>query len=146
MKKQAYFFSAILMFFLCSCAATKSSSRLVPSPELLDEGTFVLSELSSDHSYGYTEKNPIKVGGSDKSEGPLNERRFLNALAGPLGEQISYERVGSCCAFKTKNGFMGQGLLDQYKIEWEGQKEPLYLYLNMYDYDTLRAPVGFTIR
>ena len=127
---------------LVSCSTSK---KAITTP-LLDDNTFVLSEISTDKTYGYTEKNPIKVGGVDKSEGPINERRFLNALAGPEGESISYYRAKSCCSFKTENGFMGKGLLDKYRVSWEGSKDTVSIYINMYDYGQLKAPVGFTIK
>lgn len=103
-----------------------------------------LTTISTDPTYGFTEKNPIKVGGI--MEGPTNEQNFLNALAGPNGEEIRYSRTGSCCAFKTPNGLMGGGMLDRYEVKWKGQKEPLYLFFNMYDFEALKAPMGFTIR
>jgi hypothetical protein len=114
--------------------------------ELKDNQTFLLKEISEDPSYGYTKRNPIEVGGVDKKEGPVNERRFLNALAGPNGEKITYFRAGSCCSFKSKNGFMGMGLLDNYRVSWIGSKDTVSIYINMYDYGELKAPSGFTIK
>jgi hypothetical protein len=136
---------------LFSCGTTKKSARNNPSynkqqAELMDERTFKLTEVSDDGSYGYTEKNPIKVGGAKKSEGPLNERRFLNALQGPNGGRISYVRKGSCCTFETPNGIMGGGLLDVYEVKYDGLEKPIVLYINMYDYGILKAPKGFTYR
>lgn len=138
-----------LIFLLLACGNSKEISeekekRTVAWP-LLNETTFNLSQISTDETYGYTEKNPIMVGGTKDSQGPLNERRFLNALAGPNGEYISYNRKGSCCQFKTENGFMGSGLLDMYEVTWKNQREPVILYINMYDAGDLKAPVGFTI-
>ena len=79
--------------------------------------------------------------------GPKDERRFLNALAGPNGEQISYHRLGSCCGFFTKNGLFGDsGMLDKYEVTYEGLDKPIILYINMYDSDVLQVPVGFTLR
>ena len=135
------FYSAILII-LFSCATSKQ----VVKTKLLNNQTFELTEVSTDLTYGLSEKHPIEVGGVDKSEGPLNERRFLNALAGPNGEQISYYRDGSCCAVKSKNGFMGMAMLDNYRVTWEGSKDTVSIYINMYDYGTLYAPVGFTIK
>lgn len=106
--------------------------------------SFLLTEISKDKTYGYTKKNPIKVGGVN--DGPINERRYLNALSGPNGETVHYQRQRSCCAFKTKNGIMGSGLLDIYEIRYDGLEEPIILYINMYDYEELKAPVGFTIK
>ena len=128
--------------------ATESSGseETVKEPVLRDHLTFLITEVSKDETYGYTQENPIMVGGVTTNEGPLNERRFLNALAGPNGESISYNRQGSCCHFETENGFMGGGLLDMYEVTWSGQKEAVILYINMYDPGELKAPVGFTIR
>lgn len=111
--------------------------------QLLDNNTFSITEISKDATYGYTEGNPIMVGKAGGS-GPLNERRFLNALTGPNGEQITYKRLGSCCEFKTKNGlFDDAGFLDKYEVTYEGLDEPVILYINMYDSDLLKIPAGF---
>ena len=102
------------------------------------------SKVNTDASYGYTEKNPIKVGGF--SNGPANERSYLNSLSGPNGETINYERTGSCCAFETKNSPFGGGMLDVYAVTYEGKKDTVVLYLNMYDKASLKAPVGFKFK
>jgi hypothetical protein len=115
--------------------------------ELLDHNTFVLTAISEDDSYGYTEKNPVMVGGVNSSEGPLNERRFLNALLGPDGQKVTYHRTGSCCPFKSPNGMFNNGaLLDRYEVTYDGLSKPVFIYINMYDFGLLVAPKGFTIR
>lgn len=141
-------YSIFILIILASCGTKKemASSSSNKKTELLDNNTFKLEILSEDKTYGYTEKNPIKVGGVSNQEGPLNERRFLNALAGPNGENIKYTRLGSCCPFKTSRGFDGKGLLDKYEITYDGLKEPIILYINMYDSDVLQVPVGFKIK
>lgn len=78
--------------------------------------------------------------------GPLNERRFLNGLAGPNGEAIQYRRTGSCCGFKTPNGFDNMGMLDRYKVYRDGCKDTAILLINMYDKGDLKVPVGFSSR
>ena len=40
---------------------------------------------------------------------------------------------------------MGKGLLDVYEITYDGQKEKIKIYINMYDYKSPEAPAGFTI-
>ncbi len=102
-------------------------------------------EASSDHTYGFTPENPIQVGGSNIGIGSSSERKYLNRLKGPNGEQIQYKRRGSCCFFKTPNGFNGEGLLDAYIITYPGLKEPVVLYLNMYDLGAQFAPMGFRL-
>ena len=139
MKSLIYLATAVL---LLSCSATKQAVKT----QLRDNQTFLLTEVSTDPAYGLLETNPVEVGGVDKSEGPMNERRFLNALAGPNGESVSYHRAGSCCPVKSKNGFMGMAMLDNYRVTWEGSKDTVSIYINMYDYGELKAPVGFTIK
>jgi hypothetical protein len=126
------------LFILASCGTAKNA-------KVLARGPIKITKVTKDDTYG-SEKNPIMVGGVVDSNGPSNERAYLDLLAGPNGEEISYNRVSSCCAFKSDRGFMGKGLLDVYEVKYEGMKKPIMLYINMYDYQTLYAPVGFTIR
>lgn len=113
--------------------------------EMLNNQTFKLNERTTDSTYGYTKENPVKVGGVN--DGPMNERRFLNALLGPKYESVGYERRGSCCPFKTPNGMLNNtGMLDIYRVYWEGGKDTVILYLNMYDKGNLKIPVGFNAR
>src|SRR5690554_85077 len=89
-----------IISFLFGCSASRSVSSRQVETKLLNQYTFLLTEISKDKTYGLSEKNPIRVGGVDKNEGPVNERRFLNALAGPNGEKISRSeerRVGKEC-------------------------------------------------
>lgn len=118
----------LISLALVSCSSNKSGE----------------SKANTDASYGYTEKNPIKVG--DFSNGPTNERKYLNSLSGPNGETISFTRTGSCCPFDTKNSPYGMGMLDAYAVTYEGKKDTVVLYLNMYDKATLKAPVGFKFK
>lgn len=90
---------------------------------------------AADPTYGYTQENPIKVGG-DAFGGPPRERAFLDNLFGPNGEPITYERVGSLS--------FGDTILDSYTITYDGLDEPIALYLDEYSYEPVQAPVGFT--
>lgn len=139
---------------LVACASRKSTSQSIAKGKghtrksqvvLLDDRTFLLTELASDSTYGYSQKNPIDVGGAI-TEGVLNQRRFLNALLGPDGEPVSYFRGGSCCHFKTPNGMNNTGLLDIYRVSYEGSKDTVTLYLNLYDEGDLFIPRGFTAK
>ena len=112
---------------------------------LLNENTYQLDSISTDENYSFTTQHPVMVGGSFES-GALNERRFLNALLSPDGQEISYARRGSCCAFVSPNGFMGGGRLDIYDITMPGAGKPVVIYINMYDRGALKAPKGFTFR
>lgn len=148
--------SALCVLTIPACKSSKTGSSKITkadglynygSPEveqkLLDDDTFIITAVSKDPTYGYTEGNPIMVGKAGGS-GPLNERRFLNALTGPNGEPVKYSRIGSCCHFITKNGlFDNAGLLDKYSVTYEGLEKEIVLYINMYDSDVLKIPVGF---
>lgn len=141
---------AVLLFIGCASqkgAKKSTGDTRTQKVEQLDEKTYLLKEQSDDISYAFSESNPVKVGGVKESNGPLFERMYLNALLGPNGEKIKYFRVGSCCAFKTPNGFLDDtGLLDLYKVYWEGSKDTLSIYINMYDKGDLKIPVGLTAR
>lgn len=108
---------------------------------------FLIEYFSHDPEYGYTVEKPVMVGnGGNIVNGPLYEARYLNALAGPGLQPIAFKRQGSAHPFKTANSPFGdEGLLDVYEISYEGLAEPVTLYLNMYDSDTLKVPVGFTL-
>ena len=141
---------AVVLFVACNPLKKVGGKMNYGSPkvkqELVSEDVFLIKEYATDKKYGYTQKKPIMVGGGTE-EGPKNERRFLNALAVPKGEEISYRRLGSCCHFYTKNSlFENTGLLDMYEITYEGLEKPIILYINMYDSDILKVPVGFTLK
>ena len=150
MKKVFFMICAVLL--IASCKSTRNvndgkSDLDFGSPRvrqvLVNDQMFRVTEYATDKTYGYTKENPIMVGGG--SEGPRNQRRFLNALAGPNGEPVSYQRLGSCCPFHSKNGMFGNsGMLDKYEIMYEGLETPIILYINMYDSDVLKVPFGFT--
>lgn len=91
--------------------------------------------ISPDATYGYTQDNPIKVGG-DVFGGPARERAYLDHLRGPDGQTIAYQRLGS-------TGY-GDTILDIYEVSYDGPAEPILLYIDMYVFEELFAPVGFT--
>ena len=125
-----------------SSNAEKGNTR-TKKVQMIDNDTYLLTEQSDDKTYGFEQSNPIKVG----EFSPQNERRFLNALLGPNGETVKYFRSGSCCPFKTPNAMIGDGgLLDRYRVFWDGNKDTLNIYINMYDKGDLKIPVGFTAK
>lgn len=141
--------SFILLLVACGSSkqGTKKGFGTYGSPnvqqELASDDRFKVEVYSEDPTYGYSQENPIMVGGSVMN-GPMNERRFLNALMGSNGEPRTYTRLGSCCHFKTKNGLNNDtGLLDKYSVMHKGLEKEVILYINMYDSDTLKIPVGF---
>lgn len=142
MKKLLLF--SIIIFTSCNASKTAKSfsDTRTREVEFLDSYTFLLTENSEDKTYGYDKSNPIKVGGVKENEGPLNQRRFLDALYGPNDKKMIYWRNGSCCHFDTKNASTYQGLLDIYSLVEIGGADTLTLYLNFYDKGDLKIPVG----
>lgn len=140
----------VLMFFTSSCVSTKSTLKNVddnaPIPKLSKSNTFIITEYSKDKKYGYNKDYPINIFYYNTYNEQLNEERFLNALAGPKGEKITYKKVETCCPFPSKRSSMGAGFLNVYEINWEGQKKPVVLYVNIYEKGHLMCPVGLSIK
>lgn len=107
--------------------------ELTDSIEFVDVQSGGTCIVSADPTYGYSETNPIRVGG-DFLDGPARERAYLNNLLGPNGEILSYIREGSFSS--------GDTILDIYHITGPGVDATLYL--DEYKYEPLQAPVGFT--
>lgn len=139
-----------LLFIATSCISTQSTIKNVddnaPFPTMLDYNTFVITEFSKDLKYGYDMDYPINIFYGINNNETINQKRYLNALAGPNGEKITYSKLESCCPFPTKKNEMGVGLLDKYELRWEGQKKPIILYLNIYEKGVLMVPFGLRLK
>ena len=114
--------AVILLLFLTSCS---SGSREENTSKQTTSS--IINKSKVDSTYGYTESNPIKLGGFDKSDGPKNEKDYINNFTGPNGEKVRYKREGSCCRFKTDKVITGIGLLDIYEAEYDGMEKPVTL-------------------
>ncbi|MGM0581350.1 MAG: hypothetical protein ACQETL_11760 [Bacteroidota bacterium] len=121
----------------------------VESYEMLNDSTIYLGISTNDKSYGRSEKKPIFVGVTNHHEGGKNRMRFLNALELEDGTPIEYERVKSCCPFKTLNSkTIGAdqkfGLLDVWIVYPKGKKEEAdTFYINAYDQGQPMVPKGY---
>ncbi|CAD0006353.1 2-dehydro-3-deoxyphosphooctonate aldolase [Flavobacterium salmonis] len=140
----------VLLIAVTSCVSTKSTLKNVddnaPDLVLSKNNTFVIKEFSKDKKYGYNPDYPINIFYRNTKDETLNEIRFLNALAGPNGEKITYTRLETCCPFPTKRSDMGAGFLNVYELKWEGQKKPITLYLNIYEKGILMVPMGLSLK
>jgi TPR repeat protein len=105
----------------------------------LTAGVAVLDTISADARYGFDKTRPIKTG-----LGFETEWQYLNALRGPKGEVVHYQRLGYCCAFDTDAAASGKGFLDQYALTYAGLAKPFILYLNMFEESRPQAPMGFS--
>jgi hypothetical protein len=148
MKKIALFI--VLLITATSCVSTKSTLKNVddnaPNLTLTKDNTFVITAYSKDKKYGYNKDYPVNIFYRTSKDEVINQQRFLNALAGPNGEKITYTKLESCCPFPTKRSDMGAGFLDVYELKWEGQKTPINLYLNIYEKGVLMVPLGLTLK
>jgi len=148
MKKLSLLVSFIFLF--TSCISTKSTLQNVdnnaPVPQLSKNNTFVITAFSKDKKYGYDKDYPINIFYRGTKDDVINQQRFLNALAGPNGEAITFSKLESCCPFPSKNTEMGAGFLDVYEIKWVGKKKPILLYLNIYERGYLMVPMGLTLK
>lgn len=136
----------VLLISLVSCVSTKSTLKNVnenaPIPQLTTNNTFVIIQFSKDPKYGYNQDYPINVFYRNSKDEAINPQRYLNALTGPKGEKLFFKKTEICCPFPTKNSEMGGGFLAIYEITWVGQKQPVQLYLNIYEKGELLVPVG----
>ena len=106
-----------------------------PSPTTSENADIVSAcPDSADETYGYTQENAIRVGG-DFFTGVAREREYLDTLRGPDGQIISYVREGSV--------FHEDVILDAYAITYAGLSGSIILYLDLYTFEKLYAPVGF---
>lgn len=148
MKKNI--FLVLLFFGLISCTSTQSTIKNIdnnaPNLKLIDSNTFLISEFSNDKKYGFDPDYPVNIFYANTKNPDLNAQRFLNALAGPNGEIITYKKLESCCPFPSKTTEMGAGLLDVYEIKWAGQKTSIKLYINPYEKGYVLVPVGLGLK
>lgn len=150
MKAKSIVSLTVIAFLALSCISTKSMLKNVdnnaPIPSLSKENTFILTEYSKDMKYGFDPEYPVNVFYLNAKDENLNASRYLNALAGPNGEKINFTKIQSCCPFPTKRTEIGAGYLDVYELNWEGQKKPIKLYINIYERGYILVPIGLSIK
>lgn len=126
-----------------SPALTPSLVKRLPSETAtLNPPTQVSQEIqdcqfATDPEYGFSEEAPIQVGSNHLSDGPERELIYLLTLRGPNGEEVFYTR-------QTPLFNQAGTIVDPYLVEYEGIKEPLTLYFDLYNYSPLLVPAGFT--
>ena len=149
MKKCNFLYLFAVLLFQ-SCISTKNTIQNIdnnaPSLVLQSNNTFEITMYSKDKRYGYNKDFPVNIFYITAVDESINQPRFLDALAGPNGEIISYKKLENCCPFPSKNTESGAGLLDVYELTWPSQKKPLKIYLNIYEKGVLMVPVGLTLR
>jgi hypothetical protein len=117
-----------LVFAMMTLVTHAEEAPKTPAPISKDakhpEGVDV-KLMSDDPTYGFSEKNPVKVGSKDEYGGPKAEREYLDSLLDPTGKEVKYARLGS-------GGGNTQGKpLDIYEITFSSG-EKFTLWIDMY--------------
>src|SRR5438874_2255142 len=98
-------FSTLLLFFGCSTtkkdepqvlsSTTTKTGSVVVTDEMIgrSRGSMSLLHVAAMASYAYSEAVPVKIGGGF-GEGSQRTYQYLNALRGPNGETVKYNRIG----------------------------------------------------
>jgi hypothetical protein len=148
MKKITLFIALLLV--AASCGSIKSTIKNIdnnaPIPVVGKNNAFIITEYSKDKRYGYDKNYPINIYYRGTKNDTINQKYFLNALAGPKGEKLTCTKLENCCPFPTKNSDVGAGFLDVYELKWDGLKKPILLYLNIYERGLLMVPVGLSLK
>jgi hypothetical protein len=149
MKTRFILLLGFILLFI-SCLSTKSTLKNVDenAPHLIvnKQNAFVISAYALDEKYGYDKDYPINIFYVTAANDSLNQQRFFNALTGPNGEKLFYEKTGVCCPFPSNKSVSGAALLDIYEVKWLGQKTPVLLYLNIYEKGSISVPKGFGLK
>jgi len=105
-----------------------------------------LKRAADNDKYGFSADHPIMLGNGPEG-GPANERTYLELLRDVNGKPLKYERLGSCCAYKSAHAFFGdKALLDEYQITYtvaNGTEKKATVYISMYDYEEPMILYGF---
>ncbi|UOK42272.1 MULTISPECIES: 2-dehydro-3-deoxyphosphooctonate aldolase [Flavobacterium] len=139
----------LLFIGLTACISTKSTIQNIDNNAIkpaLKDGAFQLKEYTDSKKYAYNQDYPINIGVIQEKNEDQYIGYFFNAITGPNGEKVTYEKVETCCPFPTKYNKIGGGLLSIYEVKWEGQNKPVRLYFNIYERGKIMCPVGFKIK
>lgn len=134
---------------LTSCGSISSSIKNIDNSAVkppIKNKQFLITEYDTEGKYGYDKDYPINLGFENEKYSPKNVTYFFNAITGPNGEKISYEKIDTCCPFPTKKSAVGAGTLELYQISFEGTDKKIILYINIYEKGKVLCPKGFIIQ
>jgi hypothetical protein len=149
MKNKIVFLLFISILLLSSCGSIKSTIQNIDNSAIkppIKNKQFLLTEYDQDGKYGYDMNYPINLGFENEKYSPKNVAYFFNAISGPNGEKISYEKLDTCCPFPTKKSTVGAGTLELYQISFEGTDKKIILYINIFEKGKVLCPKGFIIK
>lgn len=104
-----------------------------------------LEQVSADKSYGFSQKNPVKVG-TGSNGGLENEQTYLDLLRDETSQSISYLFKGKCCDYFSKNAIGGKGFLSKYEIAFKlknGTSKSSTVYLTQSEFSQPLILNGF---
>jgi len=140
----------LIGFFIFACHKEKFAwkTKRKNTLEQIEEKDSVLRlEGVSNNMYGYSPDYPIKLGVTSEYLSASYPEKYLRSITGPQGEEVIFERVKSCCPFKTvnssKESYQNVAVLEIYRVTYKGLEKPIYLYINFFDQGKLLAPKGF---
>ena len=105
---------------------------------------FEIKGTSTDKKYGYTEEQPIKVGGGTSAGYHF---MFIEHLRGPNGEKLFVNRIGSCGSYPNPDTTLTKydnGVLTCFSIDCLSFKKPRVLYFDKYRTGDLYIPKDCT--
>ena len=104
---------------------------------------------STDSTYGYSDKNPLKLKKDDPVGGIKNSKEFLKGLKTSDGQNltvISRSGVVDPNYKEPPGGILASlgdgGILDKYELVTSVKKDTIILYIDIYHKDKLFIPVG----
>ncbi|HEY9007144.1 MAG TPA: hypothetical protein VIM75_13480 [Ohtaekwangia sp.] len=143
------FIVILLISAACGSEKLKWTTKKRNTLEELAEkdSVLVIAGISDKSNYGYTPEAPVKLGVKSLYTSSAYPEKYLQSLTGPHGEELVFKRIKSCCLFKTVNSdkdyYKNVGVLEVYKVQYAGLKEPVLLYINFFDQGKVLAPKGF---
>jgi tetratricopeptide (TPR) repeat protein len=97
-----------------------------------------LTRKADNEGYGFLADHPVRVGKGPES-GPNNVRTYLELLRDANGKPLKYERIGTCCPYKSDHAFFGKEAMEEkYQITYtaaDGSTKTAFVYLTFYDYE-----------
>lgn len=95
-------------------------------------------QVADEAEFATTKTRAVQVGGGAMYVAS-RERRYLDALRGPMGQPVQYKRTGT-----ARIEGDDRTILDVYEVSYPGLEKPVLLYLDAYHFDdALKAPKGF---
>ena len=128
-------------------ARIQLDSNCTPGRERTVYNILQITKDALDTSYAYNALNPVKVGrGVNQEELHVNQIAYLELLRGMNGEHVKYQRIGTCCQYKSEHGVNGVAMLDKFQVSYttkHGSVISKTIFISPYDFSLPKLPKGF---